>query len=172
MELSDDARRRRTVELPDDPEMTVRPATDRDVDGVVAFYAGYPPVRRSMGIPPLGGVDAVRPWVERVFDEGRNVVAVDATSRVRGHGVVLPATATIPELAAFVDPGVHDRGIGTAVCDLLLDVAREAGHEGVRLSVANSNRRAIHVYEKLGFEVADDPETKLWQEMRRRFDGE
>lgn len=46
----------------------------------------------------------------------------------------------------------RDCGIGTCIIEVVLDWARENPViEGVGLGVVDSNARAIHVYEKLGF---------------------
>lgn len=46
-----------------------------------------------------------------------------------------------------------DRGLGTAMLTAALDSADRAGTDSVFLSVSRENARAMHLYEKLGFEV-------------------
>ncbi len=43
------------------------------------------------------------------------------------------------------------RGIGTAMMETALLAAKQMGYEQAELEVAVSNKRAIHMYEKLGF---------------------
>lgn len=44
-----------------------------------------------------------------------------------------------------------NQGIGTALMNLLLEKAGEMGYEQAELEVAGSNKRAIALYEKVGF---------------------
>ena len=44
-------------------------------------------------------------------------------------------------------------GIGTALMSSLIDFAEHAGYEQINLSVASDNERALHLYERFGFEV-------------------
>ncbi len=156
----------RTVETPEGDAVTVRPYESGDFEGVVDTYEAFPADQRAMGIPPLGGREAVAEWVEGLVDRGRNVVADAGDSDgVVGHAVLVPADDPAPELAVFVAPAYQNRGVGTALCEALVDAAVAAGHERIVLSVTDSNRRARRVYEKLGFEVASDPSEKLWREM-------
>ena len=164
--------------------VAVRPYESRDFEGVVAMYADYPRDQRAMGIPPLGGREAVAEWVEGLVDRGRNVVAVVAdgteageetdrdgesddgrSAEVVGHAVLVPADGPAPELAVFVAPTHQNRGVGTALCAALVEAGRAAGHDRIVLSVTDANRRARRLYEKLGFEVTSDPPEKLWREM-------
>ena len=154
----------RTVETPEGDAVTVRPHESRDFEGVVAAYVAFPTDQREMGIPPLGGRKAVAEWVEGLVDRGRNVVAV-AGDEVVGHAVLVPADGPAPELAVFVAPAYQNRGVGTALCEALVDAGVAAGHERLVLSVTDANRWAQRVYEKLGFEVESNPPEKLWREM-------
>ncbi len=44
-----------------------------------------------------------------------------------------------------------DAGLGTAMMEYALSLAREMGYEQVELEVVDGNDRARHVYEKMGF---------------------
>lgn len=63
--------------------------------------------------------------------------------------------AQTPELSMAVWPGYRGLGIGTALLERILEVA-SAHHEAVSLSV-NSTNRALHLYERFGFERIGTP---------------
>ncbi|MBE5960322.1 MAG: GNAT family N-acetyltransferase [Lachnospiraceae bacterium] len=44
-------------------------------------------------------------------------------------------------------------GLGEAMLQTILDVAKECGYEQAELEVVSNNERAKHLYEKLGFKV-------------------
>jgi aminoglycoside 6'-N-acetyltransferase len=52
----------------------------------------------------------------------------------------------------FVDPALHDRGIGTeALRQVVALLVHERGHHRITIDPATSNLRAIRAYEKAGF---------------------
>jgi RimJ/RimL family protein N-acetyltransferase len=56
-------------------------------------------------------------------------------------------------LGIIVRDGFRDVGIGTEIMKALIEKAREMGLKVLTLAVFESNKRAIHVYEKVGFAV-------------------
>ncbi len=54
-----------------------------------------------------------------------------------------------------VDPGRHERGIGRALMNAVLDAARERGVETVRLMQDSFNSRSLSLYASLGFDVRE-----------------
>lgn len=158
----------RAVSLDRGGDATVRMYEPDDYEALVDLYVGFPADQRAMGIPPLGGRERVAAWLDRLLDRGRNLVATRGDD-LMGHALVTPGHEAVPELAVFVRPEFQNRGVGTALCRALVDLCRENGHEGITLRVTETNERAARVYEKLGFEVVDDPPEKPWRAMELRF---
>jgi RimJ/RimL family protein N-acetyltransferase len=50
-----------------------------------------------------------------------------------------------------VEEGFRDLGVGTAMMRVMLEQAKEIGVKVLTLSAFATNKRAIHVYEKVGF---------------------
>jgi RimJ/RimL family protein N-acetyltransferase len=90
-----------------------------------------------------------------LIEEGHNIVA-EGPDRLVGHVVYTPVEADCPELAVFVHPEFHDRGIGTELCKQIAAAAVDTGREALELHVERRNRAAISVYRRIGFEVVDD----------------
>lgn len=61
-------------------------------------------------------------------------------------------------------PAVRGQGMGGAIMADILDAAREAG-QGVAINVERNNP-ALHLYERLGFELAEDQGVYLYMEWR------
>lgn len=72
----------------------------------------------------------------------------------------------ILELANFLRPDLTGKGLGSdyvsACIDFLIEYYDYAG-ESIKLIVQNFNRRAIKVYERIGFVISDEGED--WIEM-------
>lgn len=67
------------------------------------------------------------------------------------------------ELGITIHDNYQNLGLGTVMINHLLDIARKKGLKKVFLLVNATNSRAIHVYEKCGFEI----EAKLAEEHSR-----
>lgn len=127
----------------------LRPVRAGDRDGLGAMYDDFEPKRVAQGIPPADAGQRVR-WLDSVLGQGHHIV-VEVAEEVMGHGMLLPFRSHEAELANFLHQSIRDRGIGTALNQALLDLAREHGIRRVWLSVEPFNRRAIRSYEKVGF---------------------
>lgn len=132
---------------------TLRPAREDDLDRLMELYDAFSPADRTLGLPPA--VDhRLRSWIETLLSEGHNIVA-EGSDRLGGHVVYTPVDDDRPELAVFVHPAFHNRGIGTELCSQTAAAAVEADREALELHVDRSNRAAITVYRRIGFEVVD-----------------
>jgi GNAT superfamily N-acetyltransferase len=94
-------------------------------------------------------------WIEP--PPGLTVVAVE-DERVLGTakmGTNRPGPGSHVSTASFmVAADARGRGVGTALCEFALDWARQRGYAGMQFNaVAESNRTAVELYKRLGFEV-------------------
>ena len=133
---------------------TLRAAREADADRLAEMYADISAADRAQGLPPVAD-HRRRSWVETLLEEGHNIVA-EGPDRLVGHVVYTPVDEAQPELAVFVHPEFHNRGIGTELCKQIVAAAADAGREALELHVERHNRAAISVYRRLGFEVVDD----------------
>lgn len=58
-------------------------------------------------------------------------------------------------LCLFIYPPFQNQGLGTKVLILTEQKMKEQGYKFLQLHVFCNNKRAIHVYEKLGLEATD-----------------
>ena len=105
--------------------------------------------------PAMNEADARATWIER--SPGLTVVALDGP-QVKGTakmGPNRPGPGSHIATASFmVAEHARGRGIGEALCRFALDWARDKGFEGMQFNaVAETNRSAIRLYERLGFTV-------------------
>lgn len=146
--------------------LLVEPVTEATIDGIVEMYRDYPDEHRSMGLPPAVP-RLLTDWVEMLHENGVSFVARDG-DRVVGHAAYTPESAAVPGFVVFVDPDVHDRGIGSELCRQIIAYAADAGHDALKLDVDADNERAVHVYKRMGFRVIGRNGGDL--EMRLSFD--
>ena len=122
------------------------------------MYRAFDPKRAAQGLPPGDG-ESIRRWLDRTLATGMHVL-VDIEGEILGHLMVIPMSERTSELANFLHQAIRNRGIGTALNRLALELAREDGKKRVWLSVEPSNRIAIRSYEKAGFRRT--PSNSLW----------
>jgi RimJ/RimL family protein N-acetyltransferase len=129
-------------------EFTVRRLTPDDRAALDAMYLAFEPKRGAQGLPPVE--KNLARWLDRVLDGGIHLgVIVD--QELRGHAMLLSIDDERLELANFLHQSIRNRGIGTAINRIALDIARERGMKSVWLCVEPFNRAAVRSYEKAGF---------------------
>lgn len=129
----------------------VRRCEPADRPALQAMYEQFEPKRGAQGLPPRDPRD-IRRWLDRVLERGIHVV-VEIGGRVMGHAMLIPMEDGGAELANFLHQSVRNRGIGTALNEKAVELAREAGFRRVWLSVEPSNRAAVRSYRKAGFDI-------------------
>ena len=140
--------------------VVIRPYEPDDREALLEMYDAIED--STMGLPPERREDRER-WIDRLASDGWNLIAT-VGDRVVGHVAVVPADAADPEFVVFVRPGFRDRGIGTELLEHVVAYAGDRDHDELNLNVSKGRRRAITVYEKLGFDVTEVQQMNL--EMR------
>lgn len=144
----------------------VRPYRADDFESLVAMYEEFDESATTMGLPPYT-CPRIESWLEELTSEGWNLIAL-VDDRVVGHVAVTPADDHDPEFVVFVDADFQDRGIGSELLKQLVAYADDRDHDALSLDVSVDNRRAITVYENVGFETID--RTSLNRTMRLPLD--
>ena len=98
------------------------------------------------------------PWSRRSFEEllakshVRGIAVDGDDGTLAGYTLVALVAGEGEILNLAVDPAVHRRGIGRRLLHAALDLLRAAGTTSVFLEVRQSNRAAIRLYTKAGFQ--------------------
>lgn len=141
----------------------VRPAMPTDAAGYIGLIAAIlreqPPVDTPYApeefSPPMA---RIRDRIIEVSGSANSIFLIaEANRQVIGAltcgGGTLRADAHMTALGVYVAKDWRDRGVGSALMQAALDWAlRSPVIERVELEVFAGNHRAIHVYEKFGFE--------------------
>jgi ribosomal protein S18 acetylase RimI-like enzyme len=118
--------------------------------GVVARERQY---LAMLDAPPI---DKLRAFVESIRNaDGVHVVAVDSVEDVIGWCDIvrlpLDGFRHVGRLGMGLLPKARGIGVGRRLVEETVKLARERGVERVQLDVFATNRRAIRLYESLGF---------------------
>jgi GNAT superfamily N-acetyltransferase len=112
---------------------------------------------------PTPGVDVLAPRLRRLL-AGADTIAILAGTPALGVALVTfrpnvwypGPVALLDEL--YVVPSLRSRGIGSAIVDHLLRLARERGVDVIEINVDEGDVDAQRFYERHGFSVTD-PDT-------------
>ncbi|MFY1615675.1 GNAT family N-acetyltransferase [Micromonospora sp. WMMD736] len=136
--------------------MLIRTFTDRDWSQVWPIIEDVVRAAETFAYDPeMTAEEAYAVWVEA--PPGRTVVATDG-DRVLGSAKMGPNRpgpgAHVSTASFLVAADARGRGVGTALCRDALTWARRAGYAGMQFNaVVQTNRTAVELYRREGFEV-------------------
>ncbi len=138
-----------------------------DFEKLVHMYETFSPENRCLGLPPTTR-KAIEAWVGFLAKRGYNIVA-EKDGKIIGHAAVIPTEdGKNVDLTIFVHQDYQDRGIGQELLKRIIEICRKNGFEGIMLVTERTNRRAIHVYKKFGFEVVNpEYEYDMYLDLRK-----
>ena len=156
---------KRKVRLKDGREVTIRFMTIEDKEKLLEMFSSMSKEALRWSMAPY-----TREVIERWMNNIQNLIPLVAEhdNRIVGYGSILkfthPRLKGNGDLAMYLHQGFHGVGLGTAMTELLLKLAKEHQMHRLRLYVVADNRIAVHLYEKFGF--------KLEGKMKDSFFGE
>lgn len=133
--------------------LVIRAREACDIEGLTALV-NQPGVRFGTLRLPFVSRDVVKGWMDR---KPTAALVAELAGRVVGGAALMRGEGRMAH-SGSVALSVHDdhvnSGTGSALLAALLDLADNAyGLRRVTLTVNADNARAIHVYEKFGFEI-------------------
>ena len=136
--------------------MEIREFAEADWPRVWAIIRDVVRAQETFPYDPAMTADQARDiWLDG--PSGLTVVAAEA-GRILGTakmGPNRPGPGSHISTASFmVDPGARGKGVGTALCRFALDWAAQRGYAGMQFNaVVETNRTAVELYLRLGFDV-------------------
>ncbi|MEU6161341.1 GNAT family N-acetyltransferase [Streptomyces sp. NPDC047130] len=139
--------------------MLMREATAGDWAGIRPFFRRIVEAGETYPYPRDLGEEEGRSWWLLPAPD-RTVVAEDDDGRVVGTAKMnanMPRGGNAAHMASasfMVDPDHSGRGIGRALCEHVIDWARESGFHAIQFNaVVETNTHAVRLYESLGFRI-------------------
>lgn len=96
-----------------------------------------------------------RKWFERSKKEGVLYLVARVDGRVVGGASIHPQKdkrAHVAEYGIFICKGYRNQGLGTELTRTFIKIAKKQEIEILQLSVYATNKRALNVYKKCGYE--------------------
>jgi RimJ/RimL family protein N-acetyltransferase len=139
-------------------EVVLRAPRMSDLDDFLEFINSLVDEGADILVSEKTTRDAEADWLGRLLTdiEKDRVICVcaEVAGKVVGNSDVHKGAGKRSHTGALgvaLREGYRDEGIGTEMLRILADESRKAGLKLLRLSFFDSNQRARHVYEKVGF---------------------
>ncbi len=139
-------------------DFLVRQAKDEDWLGAYEILQSPQVVYFTGHATPPSKEDTRKRWETRLAEPNVHTLVAETTGQIvgyvrmgqgRGKGSHVGTISTI-----LVHPNWQYRGIGTRLAEEMLNLAYDSlGLKRLRITVHADNQAAIHIYEKLGFEI-------------------
>ena len=130
---------------------------------MIAVVKDLPPVIRDMRQSDLPAITAIErdtyeyPWSSAIFRDcllaGYTSVVLEREGEVIGYGIMSVAAGEAHLLNICVAKQLQREGIGQGLLQCLLERARSFAADRIFLEVRPSNKSALGLYDKFGFQI-------------------
>jgi putative acetyltransferase len=124
-----------------------------DKEKFIEMYESLSAEAVRWGMPPYNRERLEKGWLSNL----QNLISVVAfyKNKIVGHAQIFkfphPRRKGTGDLVIYLHQGFHNVGLGTAMMNELIALARTEGLHRIGLSVIADNKLAIHLYGKFGF---------------------
>ena len=147
-----------------DGELLMRPACAADAPAIQAFVRNLSPeTRRKRFFGPIVELSPqqLERLTERASPADLNLLVFDGRAELIGMAQCVVTERTEAEFALVVADHWQRRGVGTAVCRVLIEHARDHHLACLAGFVLSENRAMLGLAAKLGFSLARDSDATL-----------
>ncbi|MFH1180757.1 MAG: GNAT family N-acetyltransferase [Candidatus Bathyarchaeota archaeon] len=163
------------VELSDGTEVTLRPEVESDLELTWEMFCSFSDATLEYLPIPITR-ERVEGWFKNI-DYSKALPILGFVEAENGTKMITSASLSFQQQEVFkhratfgisIRDDYQNKGLGKILTQYMLDIAKERGMKKVELTVVTQNERAIHVYEKMGFEKEGlDPIGALEPHTRR-----
>jgi putative acetyltransferase len=142
------------AKLRDGRTVLIREFQMRDKEKLIEMYSSLSSEALRWGMPPYTR-EAIERWLSNLQDLIVLVALHD--DKIVGHAHIhrfsRPRRRGTGDLIIYLHQDFHNVGLGTAMLTRLIELAKKEGLHRIGLSVIADNKRAVHLYQKLGFKT-------------------
>lgn len=144
-----------TVSLKDSRTVLIREFRIEDKEKLIEMYESLSEDAVRWGMPPYTRERIERGWLSNL--QNLTIIVAFHKDKMVGHAQIFkfphPRRKGTGDLAMYVHQDFHNVGLGTAMLNKLIELARKEGMHRISLHVMADNKPAIHLYQKFGFHV-------------------
>jgi RimJ/RimL family protein N-acetyltransferase len=142
------------VTLKDGREVRLRFLTADDKEKLFRMFSSMSEKALEWSGAPYT-MDIILRWINNI----QNLIPLVAEyhNRIVGYAVIakspFPRKKGIADFAVYLHQDFHNVGLGTAMTERLLQLAKNEKMHRIELTVVKENKTAIRLYEKFGFQI-------------------
>jgi RimJ/RimL family protein N-acetyltransferase len=168
--------KQKKVVLSDGTEVTLRPEVESDLDLTWEMFSSFSDATLEF-LPIPFNRERVEGWFKNI-DYSKNLPILGFVETEDGTKMVTSASLSFQQQEVFKHRAtfgisIHDeyqnKGLGKILTQYMLEIAKERGVRKVELTVVSYNDRAIHVYEKMGFEKEGLIRMEYWNPQLEKY---
>ncbi len=133
----------------------LRPLVPGDEIALLRFYSGLSETSRSFYSPylflDLKQMHTVTAANQRGVQQ--DWVLLNTAEQIVGHGFLANSTHPVPALGICIADTYQGLGLGRKMMHFIIEQARSTHRSGIRLIVVQQNRRALELYQSVGFQI-------------------
>ncbi len=142
----------RMVELKDSRKVTLRLLEVSDRDQLLDMFSTMSDKALEWGMPPYAK-ETIDRWMSNI-EKLIPLIAI-FNEKIVGYASVFrhthPREKGVSDMGIYLHQDFHGVGLGTAMTETVLSIAKEQGLHRISLHVAEDNIAAVKLYKKLGF---------------------
>ena len=135
----------------------IRPLSKNDFEILYELFTAITDTDRYFFHPHPFDRETVKKLIEEVGDSNVFRVLMTISSGEKelaiGYGFLWDLNTDVPSLGIYIRNDYQNKKLGHLLMEYLIETARKLDKRGVALTVYEDNKRAFHLYQKMGFKV-------------------
>jgi len=142
------------LKLKDCREVIIRFLTAEDKDGLFQMFSSMSDKALEWSMAPYT-IEVIQRWIDNI----KNLISLVAeyNNKIVGYTSIYkfahPRRKGIGDQLIYLHQDFHNVGLGTAMMEKLLQLAKKEGMHKIELYVVADNEVAIHLYRKFDFQI-------------------
>ncbi|UCH57926.1 MAG: GNAT family N-acetyltransferase [Candidatus Bathyarchaeota archaeon] len=172
-DFSDIERWSREVTLKDGARVTLRAERTSDLEPLWEMVSSFSDETLNLLIDHFS-YELIERWIESLdYERIIPILAIKPGGRVVANAILHlsqnEATRHRGVFGIFIHDDYQGRGLGTIMTQLIIEIGRLKGLRKISLDVFTGNERAVHVYEKCGFEIEGLMKEEHWHHLTESY---
>jgi ribosomal protein S18 acetylase RimI-like enzyme len=135
----------------------IRPLSKNDFEILYELFTAITDTDRYFFHPHPFDRETVKKLIEEVGDSNVFRVLMTISSGEKelaiGYGFLWDLNTDVPSLGIYIRNDYQNKKLGHLLMEYLIETAKKLDKRGVALTVYEDNKRAFHLYQKMGFKV-------------------
>lgn len=138
-------------------KVIIKPFSKKDVDILYELFNTITERDKYFFHPHLFDENTARKLVKEIGNPDifrvLMTININCTEVVIGYGFLWDLNTEKPSLGIYIRNGYQDKKLGHILMEYLIGIAKNLNKKAICLTVYQDNKRAYHLYKKLGFRV-------------------